>query len=203
MKKLLLSAAAVMVFGLANAQETTGTTGFSKGDVFITGAVGYGSESTGDNETSTFTFSPKAGYFVTENIAVGINLGYTSQTETEEDGLGDTFDTDTNTLEVGAFGRYYFTPARNFSFFGQLAVGMTSSKTEVEGVDGEYKENGFNLGLAPGISYFVSEHIALEATFGLLGYNTSEPDVDGAESTDNFNIGANFNDINFGIVYKF
>lgn len=198
MKKIVLSAVAVMAFGFANAQETTGTTGFSKGDVFITGAVGYGSESTGDDETNTFTFSPKAGYFVTENIAVGLQLGYTSQTETEAD-----IDTDTNSLEFGAFGRYYFTPARNFSFFGQLGLGITSSKTEVEGIDGEFKENGFNVALAPGISYFVSEHIALEATFGLLGYKTTEPDVDGAESTDTFNIGANFSDINFGIVYKF
>ena len=203
MKKILLSAVAVMAFGFANAQEATGTKGFAEGDVFLTGSVGFGSEKTGDAKTSQFNISPKAGYFVTSNIALGVQLGYTSETETDVNGLGETVDVDTNTFEAGAFGRYYFTPARDFSFFGQLSVGYTSSKTEVEGEDGEYKENGFNLGLAPGISYFVSEHIALEATFGLLGYNTAKPDVDGAESTDTFNIGANFNDINFGIVYKF
>ncbi len=202
MKKILLSAVAVMAFGFANAQEATGTKGFAEGDVFLTGSVGFGSEKTGDAKTSQFNISPKAGYFVTSNIAIGVQLGYTSATETEVD-IDGTYDVDTNTVEAGAFGRYYFTPARDFSFFGQLSVGYTSSKTEVEGQDGEYKENGFNLGLAPGISYFVSEHIALEATFGLLGYNTAKPDVDGAESTDTFNIGANFNDINFGIVYKF
>lgn len=206
MKKILLSAVAVMAFGFANAQEATGTKGFAEGDVFITGSVGFGSEKTGDAKTSQFNISPKAGYFVTSNIAIGVQLGYTSATDTEvvEGPFGSTtVDVDTNSFEAGAFGRYYFTPARDFSFFGQLSVGYASTKTEVEGVDGESKSNGFNLGLAPGISYFVSEHIALEATFGLLGYNTSKPDFDGAESTDTFNIGANFNDINFGIVYKF
>lgn len=201
MKKILLSAVAVMAFGFANAQESTGTTGFSEGDVFITGSVGFGSEKTGDAKTNTFNFSPKAGYFVTSNIAVGVQLGYTSGKETVETPGGDLENKDTS-LEVGAFGRYYFTPARNFSFFGQLSAGYVSNKVEDEGA-AEYKENGVNIALAPGVSYFVSEHIAFEATFGILGYKTLKPDVDGADSTNTFNVGANFSDINFGMVYKF
>lgn len=202
MKKILLSAVAIMAFGFANAQEATGSKGFSQGDIFVSGAVGYGSEKTGDNKSDQFTFSPRAGYFVTSNIAVGVKLGFTSGTTTEDAGLGGTIDVDTNTFSVGGFGRYYFTPARDFSFFGELSVGYDSSKVEPEGGE-EAKVTGFNVGLAPGISYFVSDHIALEATFGLLGYKTSEPDADGSESTDTINIGANFNDINFGIIYKF
>lgn len=199
MKKVLLSLTALFAFGLANAQEaTTSNGGFSQGDLFLTGSVGYGNESTGDVKTNTFTFSPKAGYFVSENIAVGLSLAYTS---TKDEAPG-TPETTTNSFGLGAFGRYYFTPASQFSIFGQLGVGMQSDKTEVEGA-GEAKSNGFNVGVAPGISYFVSEHFALEATFGILGYNTSKPDADGAESTDEFNFGLNMSDINFGIVYKF
>lgn len=199
MKKILLSAVAIMAFGFANAQETTG---FTKGDIFASGSVGYGSEKTGDNKNNTFNFSPKAGYFVTNNIAVGVKLGFTSGKDTEQVGPA-SIETKTNTFEAGAFGRYYFTPASQFSFFGELSAGFNSSKTEIDGVPGESKSNGFNVGVAPGISYFVSKNIALEATFGLLGYKTNKPDFDGAESTDTFNIGANFSDIRFGIVYKF
>ena len=202
MKKLLLSAVAVMAFGFSNAQETTGTTGFSQGDVFITGSVGFGSEKTGDAKTNSFNFSPKAGYFVTSNIAIGLQLGFVSDKDTVETPLGDLENKETS-LEIGAFGRYYFTPARNFSFFGQLSAGYITNKVENEG-DPEYKENGVNIALAPGVSYFVSEHIAFEATFGILGYKTVKPDVDGdVDSTDTFNVGANFSDINFGIIYKF
>jgi len=201
MKKVLLSLTALFAFGLANAQEaTTSNGGFSQGDVFITGAVGFGSESTGDVKTNTFTFSPKAGYFVSENIAVGLSLAYTS-TKDEAPGIDGTEETKTNSFGAGAFGRYYFTPASQFSIFGQLGAGFQSDKTETGDV--ESKSNGFNVGLAPGVSYFVSEHFAIEATFGILGYNTSKPDADGAESTDEFNFGLNMSDINFGIVYKF
>lgn len=201
MKKLLLSAAAVMAFAFTNAQETATTTGFSQGDVFITGSVGFGSEKTGDAKTNSFNFSPKAGYFVTSNIAVGLQVGLSSETDKVETPLGDVEDKQT-ALEIGAFGRYYFTPTRNFSFFGQLSAGYMSNKVENDGAP-EYKENGVNIALAPGVSYFVSEHIAFEATFGILGYRTLKPDVDGAESTNTFNLGANFSDINFGMVYKF
>lgn len=188
---------AVMAFGFASAQETTTEGGFTQGDIFISGSVGYGTDKTGDAKESTFNFSPKAAYFVTNNIAVGVNLGYTStkdETSPQE--------VKTNSFEAGAFGRYYFTPASKFSIFGQLAAGYVTNKTEVEG-QGEYKSNGFNVGVAPGVSYFLSKNFAIEATFGILGYNTSKPDVDGAESTDSFNIGVNMSDINFGLVYKF
>lgn len=201
MKKVLLSAIAVMAFGFANAQDVP-TTGFSQGDVFITGSVGFGSEKTGDFKTNTFNISPKAGYFVTNNIALGVQLGYTTVKDTEDTPLGETEEKTTD-LQIGAFGRYYFTPARNFSFFGQLSAGYLSSKTETSPGGGEVKSDGVNVALAPGISYFVSDHIALEATFGILGYRTTKPDFDGAESTDNFDFGVNFSDINFGIVYKF
>jgi len=205
MKKILLSAAAIIAFAFtAQAQEIAPTTGFSEGDVFITGSVGFGTTKTGDFKTDQFTISPKAAYFVTSNIAIGAQIGYTSATTTIPNPFGDgSVDQDTNSFAVGAFGRYYFTPARNFSFFGQLGVDYVTAKTEIEGVPGESKTNGFNVGLAPGVSYFVSDHIAFEATFGFLGYNTSKPDVDGAESTDSFEIGVDFTNIQFGMVYKF
>lgn len=84
MKKVILSVAAVFAFGFASAQETT-EGGFSKGDLFISGAVGFGSEKTGDLKTNDFIVAPKAGYFVTNNIAVGLAVGFaggvTFQTE--------------------------------------------------------------------------------------------------------------------------
>ena len=191
--------AAVAVFGFTtiNAQEKATTGGFAKGDVFATGSVGFGSEKEGDVKDNTFSFSPKAGYFVTENIAVGVALGLT----TTKNEVPNVEDFKTNMFEVGAFGRYYFTPAKQFSIFGELGANFESSKAE-QGSN-ELKNNGFNLGVAPGISYFVSDCLSLEASFGVLNYSTNEDDIDGAESTDSFNFGLNLSDINFGITYKF
>ncbi|KAF2518521.1 porin family protein [Flavobacterium salilacus subsp. salilacus] len=202
MKKLLLSAAAVFAFAYANAQEeTTSTGGFSTGDVFISGSVGFGSEKTGDFKATEFNFSPRAGYFVSDNIALGLALGYNNTKQDEEFGFG-TAEVTTNTFEIGAFGRYYFMPASQFSLFTQLGVNYGTTKSEIDNEEFN-KANGFNVEFAPGISYFISEHFALEATFGVLSYTTVEPDEDDADSTNTFQLGLNMSDINFGLIYKF
>jgi len=65
------------------------------------------------------------------------------------------------------------------------------------------KSNGVGFEFAPGFKYFVSDHFAIETTFGVLGYNSVKPDYSGAESTDTLNIGLDLANINFGLVYKF
>ena len=206
MKKLLLSAAAVFAFTFANAQETTSTGGFSTGDVFISGSVGFGSEKTGDFKTNEFNFSPRAAYFVNDNISLGLALGYNNSKQDQSFG-----EVTTNTFEIGAFGRYYFMPASQFSLFTQLGVNYATTKSEVNSFNFN-KANGFNVEFAPGISYFVSEHFALEASFGVLSYTTVKPDgtqfdgtneYEGRDSTNTFEFGLDMSDINFGLLYKF
>ncbi|MXN91028.1 outer membrane beta-barrel protein [Flavobacterium sp. Sd200] len=196
MKKLICSLA-LLAFGLVQAQETPTTGGgFNQGDIFITGSIGIGSESTGDNKTNSFNISPKAGYFLTPNIALGVALGYTSG---KEEAPG-TPDVKTSELSVGAFGRYYVTPANSFSVFGELGVDYIHSKIEAVTED---NSNAMRIGLAPGVSYFISQNFALEAKFGILSYRTDNPDADGVENTDQFNFGLNLSDISIGAIYRF
>nr|WP_241489692.1 outer membrane beta-barrel protein [Lacinutrix algicola] len=138
--------------------------------------------------------APKAGYFVSENIAAGLKVGYESDTA-DNDGT-DTLDQ--SEFSVGVFGRYYFAPASQFSLFTELGVDYKSGEDKL--IDAEY--DGFDIAFAPGISYFVSKNFAIEATVGVLSYQTQE--YDGAsDSQDNFNVGLNFDDIRLGVVYKF
>lgn len=198
MKKVILSVAAVFAFGFANAQETV-SEGFSKGDVFISGALGFGSTKTGDSKATGFEVAPSVGYFVTENIAVGVRLGFASdKTDVVDPIVGELKQT---TISAGAFGRYYFTPASKFSFFGELGLGYRNTKSELG--PGEIKTNGFAVQVAPGVSYFLSNNIALEASFGILGYSSDKPDFDGADKTDSFAFGLDTRDIRLGLVYKF
>ncbi len=205
MKKIILSAAALFLFGFANAQEATSTTeskGFVNGDSFISGSVGYSSTKTGDFKSDSFNISPQVGFFVSDNIAIGAFIAYTS--ESGDQVLEDTaFEVKTTAIAAGAFARYYATPTSDFSFFGQFEVGYVSAKSEVEGTDFESKANGFALGLSPGISYFISSNWALEASMGALSYSSVKPDFDGAESTNNFELNLDMTDITFGVIYKF
>ena len=184
MKKIILAAIAVMTVGFASAQ----TGGFSKGDVFASGALNVGSQKTGDDKKSGFTIEPKVGYFVTENIAIGAKLGFGSEKDN---------DYKDNSFTAGAFGRYYFTPASQFSVYGQAGVDFTNSKS------GDYKENeiGANVGL--GLSYFLSSHFAIEATWLGLGYSVNNNGGHDADKINTFNFGTDLRDVSFGVVYKF
>ncbi len=190
----MLTAVAVFSLAFANAQDGEG---FAKGDIFISGSFGYNSQSTGDAKSNSFEITPRAGFFVSDNIVVGARISYTTQ-KLE---IPFTDDTKTNIFTGGAFGRYYFTPSSKFSIFGELGANYLSIKTEIATIDST--TDGFLIGGGPGVSYFISDNFALEAFWGAISYSSTKPDFDGAESTDLFSIGVNLDDINLGLVYKF
>ncbi len=198
MKKLIFAAAALFAFGVSNAQEKESTEGFKNGDIFISGSFNIGSSKyTEDNyKESSFSVAPSVGFFVTDNIAIGGTIGYGSSKVTENEGDPST---KINTLSVGAFGRYYTTPASKFSVFGQLGVAYSS--TDFDALD--YKVNGFGVVLSPGVNYFLNNNFAIEASWGALSYTNSKPDFDGAETSNSFEFGLDLDNINFGLLYKF
>ncbi|TAF09069.1 MAG: porin family protein [Flavobacteriia bacterium] len=203
MKKVLLSAVALLAFGFANAQEEKANEGFAKGDVFVSGAVTLGSAKTGDFKANAFEIAPKVGYFVTENVAVGASLGF--QSLKWDNGAADA----TNSgFGLGAFGRYYFTPASKFSLFAQLGLDYTTLSDEFDETDGtlygskfESKEVGFGLGA--GMNYFVSSNFSIEAGVAVLGYSSNDNGGDGADKTNTFSFGGDWRAVTFGVNYKF
>jgi outer membrane protein len=206
MKKIILTVAAVFAFGFANAQEETKNEGFSKGDVFLSGAFSLNSAKTGDFKENYFEIAPKFGYFVSDNIAVGAMIGY--QSNKLDNGSEDVSNTG---LGLGAFGRYYFTPANKFSLFAELGFNYTSFDNEyfidsdgdiiVPGSSFESKEIGFGLGA--GLNYFVSSNFSIEAGVAVLGYSSNDNGGDGAEKTNTFSFGGDWRAVTFGVNYRF
>ena len=215
MKKIILSAVAIFAFGIASAQDANGgmetpssTGSFAKGDIFMTGSVGYEGTSQGDFQINKFNFMPKLGFFVTDNIAIGVQFGYegSSNNDLSDVVFEDGAEVKTNELSIGVFGRYHFTPANQFSFFTELGFSYVSKTTEVDNpisVDMEIKSPGFEVALRPGVNYFISNNFALEASVGVIRYETSKDDFEGAESRDTFELGFNLSQINIGLLYKF
>lgn len=213
MKKVLLSAVAILGFTFANAQEEEAATtaGFAQGDMFISGSFGINSFKQDDFKSSEFSIAPSFNYFVTENISVGGKIGYASATDAvidsfEGEDLPYASTADYNKLTFGAMGRYYFTPANQFSLFGQLGLDYgisTITKFDEVDIDEDNKVNSLNLGLGLGMNYFVSSNFSLEAGIGVLGYQTSKGDWDGAEAANTFMFGADMTNISFGVNYKF
>ena len=109
---------------------------------------------------------------------------------------------------VGAFGRYYFTPADKFSLFAELGFDYTSFDEEFDAEDGtvyggsfESKEVGFGLGA--GMNYFVSPNFSIEAGVAVLGYSSNDNGGNGADKTNTFSFGGDWRAVTFGVNYKF
>ena len=187
---------AVAVFGFTNinAQDDSTTGGFAKGDVYVSGSVGFSNTKIADFKSNEFTFSPEVGFFLTENISLEAGLII---------GSSEDFNEDKSSSFGGAIGaNYFFTPAKQFSFMVGAGVAYTSTKFEPNG-GGELSIDTFAFAVAPGVNYFVSDCIALRASFGSLSYASAKDDSEGAEATNTFGLNLDLTNINFGITYKF
>lgn len=111
MKKLLLSAALVAAFGFAvNAQTDEGgwvvggSSNLSFSSTSIDGA---------DDNLNVFNIETRAGYFLMDNLAAGLNIGFSSTKQG---------DSEFKQSAIGPWARYYF----NGTFYGGLGIDFTS-----------------------------------------------------------------------------
>ncbi|WP_271768029.1 outer membrane beta-barrel protein [Aquimarina algiphila] len=214
MKKILLTITTIASFIYSNAQEHHNEASkeehhfakdydkkgeFEQGDIFVSALFGFDSKKKGEEEDIKLELFTRVGYLISETIIGGIKLGYERESETEEIGTGLEESKSHNGL-VGIFGRYDFTPGHKFSLFGELGVDYLTADKEVSGT--KVKEDGYKVGLSPGLTYFLTDHFAIEAFWGALSYESTK--VDGEEhSTDEIIVGFDFEHINFGLAYKF
>jgi outer membrane protein len=170
MKKILLILVAML--GLT----ATAQTGFKKSDKFVEGTFSYAKEKGVD---ATYGLAPTVGYFVTDKVAVGVQVETSKTTEGKQ-------------FSAGVFGRCYFlNVGKDFKVFSDLSVKNTNPTVGDSFVT-------TNLGL--GVNYFLTKNLALSANLAnLAGYNFE---------TEGFNVGFDkvtnpFTTPKFGVLYKF
>ncbi|MDC3209740.1 porin family protein [Chitinophagales bacterium] len=200
MKKLQLLVVALFATTLAFAQP-------EKGNIFLNGSLNFdiGSPSA-DVSNFNLGITPKVGYFVSDNIVVGLDLGFAMANSKDESGP-DEVKTNGLSFGGGAFARYYMMPADHFAMFfeGGLNTSFGSSSVETAGnsVDGP-STFALNAGITPGMSIYVSKKIALEANYGFLGYTTSSSEIGGVKTSQgNFGLNLNPNTIRLGVSVLF
>ncbi len=125
-------------------------------------------ESPGSNPNTTIvtttrysdvTFNPKAGLFITDALALGVDFNIDSYTSKNKDnGVRST----SSYYTLGAFGRYYF-PSKIF-LEGGLGFGRKSN-------NGNIKTNIFTYSLGAGYAIFFNDHVALEPMILYKGVN--------------------------------
>lgn len=142
-------------------------------------------------EGHVFSVSPYVGYFVANNLALGIRYNYNRQYFSLADldlNLGEDFNINLEDLyylehkhEASAFGRFYM-PLFGSKIFGAFAEarltyshanGKNSTgrrEGNINTLDGTYeKVNKIQLGITPGLCIFVTNFAAVETSIGVLG----------------------------------
>ncbi|MFT5618058.1 MAG: opacity protein-like surface antigen [Arenicella sp.] len=177
----------------------------------------YGSNSFRDpSERTIFIIQPQLGFALSEKLIVGTSLGYRNEKETRTDffsGGPSSIEATENLFAVAPFVRNYFEISEKFYFYLQGDASIGFGKATLEDENGnefqpEADLTAFSIGVRPGVSFFVSDKVALEAEFGFLGYSQEkskqEFDFGGgnseiAKTTDsNYGLSLNSTTFNFG-----
>lgn len=151
-----------------------------------------------NSESSTLSFLPGAGYFVIDNLAMGLQLQVSSTKQSLNVGTSEGDPTfKTNTLSATPFLRYYFTKG-NIKPYIQGKVGAGSSKFTRENTsnEGESKNSLFIYGVDGGVAIFINSHIAINLGVGYSSIRSKDK-----ENNDNnartiskvIGVGAGFN----------
>ena len=183
MKRVLLLSALFLagVFAV-NAQEVNrpqtsanvGMTPIQKGNWIVggsLGSLGYSFE----GESFNMSLNPRAGYFISDGLALGLGLVGAVATAPHSDtewGYG-----------VAPFVRYYFPKGSSSTgrFFAHGDIGIAGSSLG----SGATLQLGANVGYA----HFITESVALEA---MAGYNYSKATVSGSEKASGLGVSLGF-----------
>jgi hypothetical protein len=222
MNKKILTIA-LLIGSLASAQ-------ISKGIVYLSGQAGYykkGKESS-NNYAENVKVLPTAGFFVAQNFAVGLGIGFTKN-ETSQSyiafngGSSSIYSkyTKDSAFSINPFARKYWALSDKLYFFGQIEVPLEFGKTELY----EYESQPFNpitgnyfvgnmntydtnytsigVNVKPGLDYFITKNWTVEATIGEFGFNSYKLDLEGAKSNNKTDVGVKLSSVTLGVKYVF
>ena len=221
MKKLILLAS------LAAGSQSVQAQSIAAGTISLGGSIGYfqnteksefkapnGDIYTDERAYSQFQFSPSAGYFVVDNLAVGLNMGYTAtrdkNTRTGPRTTNPAALDARTTLRVGPYVQYYKMVTEQFGVLGTLGAGYQSSFSPFFVNSGgnsnavvEAKAKGYYASLTPGVIFFPIPKFGISASIGGVGYDRvgvkRSDDIDGESQTEsNFGTRFGFDQLQFG-----
>ena len=188
MKKFILPA--LMAVSVQSIQAQS----IAAGTVSLGGSIGYSRTTdkesskvgtiTTSSETkrSEFRFSPAVGYFVADNLAIGLEFGYAAYRQPYSSftpapaGVRAELDP-TTTLRVGPYVQYYKMLSEQFGVLGTLGGGYQSFRGFDYSRGGgnplvvEQKASGLYAALTPGVIFFPVPKFGISASVGSLGYS--------------------------------
>ena len=216
-----------LVFIFAAAASSFAQT--SAGTLFVGGGLGFSSSSSkitaksggttvdvDGPKGSEFSILPGVGYFVADKLAIGLDLSFATGSLKETEANGDYEKSTSTTIGFTPYARKYFMVADNFGFTGTLGVGVAfgSSKEEVRAGSTTVTNDGpkvtaLEIGVTPGLVFFPTNKVGLEANFGFVGFSsrTSKADLGGGDelkvTSSTFGLNANSIRPTFSLGFRY
>ncbi len=179
MKKLLLFAFLFASF--------SGFSQTSKGKIVLSGAAGlsvaaqtqtpeYDGETGDDLKITTIQFMPTFGYFIIDNLAVGLMGNISSTAYKNEDGDKQNI----STIFIAPTAKYYFMEGK-IKPFAQVAVGLSSMTNKYTPKDGDNEKDKFSglvFGGGGGVAFFLNDNVSIDAGLNYFRSNMKNSDDD-------------------------
>ena len=212
----LLGATSVAKAQTSSTNSTSGETGvIPAGTISLGGNIGYNRQTESQNipgpgqvkvSRSSFQIAPAVGYFLADNLAIGLDLSYGAQRNTLDPAPQGNLNAAT-TLRVGPYVQYYKMLSEQFGVLGTLGGGYARNVTpRYVGPTTvvEEKTSGAYARLTPGVIFFPVPKFGISATIGFLGYDRTRPDNSSTDfKTTSFGASFGLSQLNFGGTYFF
>lgn len=195
----------------------------AKAQCFVGGSFGFTSSKLSgggaDQDGSSFKILPEIGYQMDEDMAIGLQIGYShgyaafgSLSVTDFKALVNTAistyadisedNTKLNSFTFAPFIRYNLVKMGNAKLFVEGSVGYSNIKSEGTGRVGERKMDVLEIALRPGISYQLNSSISAMAKLGSLGYMSGK-EKDSDQKITRFGLDADTYNLMLGLNFHF
>ncbi|MCX7986874.1 MAG: porin family protein [Bacteroidales bacterium] len=185
------------------------------GQVFVGGSLGFstsGSSETSGNTTvdgptnTSLSINPMIGYYLNSQMAVGAELGLVFTSENNNATPTATKISGTY-FSIRPFLRYHLVEMGPISVFGQGSLGIAFGKSKIKTgnvTNDGAKTTALEIAVKPGISYKLTDQIAIEAFIGALSYSSTTVKQPNDDKEKSHELGLNLSSaLNLGFVYKF
>lgn len=172
---------------------------FQKGNKFINGNLGLSTErqtdSNGDLSYKYFSFNvgPTAGYFIQDNLALGVGAGYSYS---KNEYVLSSSENTSNSGGMSFFARKYFPITENLALTvtGYVNGGFSKFDNQTQ------ESKGFNVGasVSPSLVFLLNPNWSLDLSLGGFGYSFNR-NTTTETSTNRF--GLNLGSIGLGWTY--
>lgn len=192
MRKLVLLSIGLLYCGAIQAQ-------IQKGAVQFGGSANWNTTDSGPLQVILLDIQPNAGYFISDRTSLGLLLGYNSTNR-------DTFinnniaELTDNLFQYGVYARFH--KSLNEKLYLYLQPSIRFGSGEIEFFPNQSTDiDQTDLGLTPGLTYFLSENWALEMRLGSIVYSSVNTSNTSSFERDQFAINLGLSNVGIGMNF--